>query len=405
MVVVTHEMGFARKAANRVVFMADGQIVEENDPEAFFTAPAVRPRQGLPRQDPDALTGTDSLTAPTRTDCTTGTHQRSGQHTRRKHMKVRQIGRGRRRIGARARPRPRVATAPRTVAAAAEAEAAVQGRHQVRPARPRPEGGLEVHRLRRRRRDLRRQGARPRRPATSSWSRRPSRPARDAHLDRAGRHGRRDLLDHRHAQGRRSPSPARTSSPARTCSSAPTTPPSPARRPSPARSSARSQGSTSAQKVKDKYPGVQLQEFGTYSECVAALVSKGVDALTTDNTILAGYAAQAQYKGKLKVVGKTFSEERYGIGIKKGDKATCEKINTAIAQDDLLRRRGRRPSTPTSARPGSRSTPRPTRPSRTPAPDRPTPLRYAARSAERAAYRGVLRPTPRNGRFPAWVTS
>ena len=32
MVVVTHEMGFARKAANRVVFMADGQIVEETDP-------------------------------------------------------------------------------------------------------------------------------------------------------------------------------------------------------------------------------------------------------------------------------------------------------------------------------------------------------------------------------------
>ncbi|GAA4733894.1 glutamate ABC transporter substrate-binding protein [Pedococcus ginsenosidimutans] len=91
-------------------------------------------------------------------------------------------------------------------------------------------------------------------------------------------------------------------------------------------------GSTSAQKVKDKYPGVQLQEFGTYSECVAALVSKGVDALTTDNTILAGYAAQDQYKGKLKVVGKTFSEERYGIGLKKGDKATCEKVNTAIAK-------------------------------------------------------------------------
>ena len=90
--------------------------------------------------------------------------------------------------------------------------------------------------------------------------------------------------------------------------------------------------STSAQKVKDKYPGVQLQEFGTYSECVAALVSKGVDALTTDNTILAGYASQDQYKGKLKVVGKTFSEERYGIGLKKGDKAMCEKVNTAIAK-------------------------------------------------------------------------
>lgn len=89
-------------------------------------------------------------------------------------------------------------------------------------------------------------------------------------------------------------------------------------------------GSTSAQKVKDKYPGVNLQEFGTYSECVAALVSKGVDALTTDDTILAGYAAQAQYTGKLKVVGKTFSEERYGIGLKKGDTALCQKVTDAV---------------------------------------------------------------------------
>ncbi|MFF2188358.1 amino acid ABC transporter ATP-binding protein [Streptomyces sp. NPDC058155] len=39
MVVVTHEMGFARSAANRVVFMADGQIVEEATPEQFFTNP------------------------------------------------------------------------------------------------------------------------------------------------------------------------------------------------------------------------------------------------------------------------------------------------------------------------------------------------------------------------------
>ncbi|MCZ4123780.1 amino acid ABC transporter ATP-binding protein [Streptomyces sp. H39-S7] len=39
MVVVTHEMGFARSAANRVVFMADGLIVEDRVPEEFFTAP------------------------------------------------------------------------------------------------------------------------------------------------------------------------------------------------------------------------------------------------------------------------------------------------------------------------------------------------------------------------------
>ncbi|SHE97972.1 amino acid ABC transporter ATP-binding protein [Vibrio gazogenes] len=39
MLCVTHEMGFARKVADRVIFMDQGQIVEENNPEAFFSAP------------------------------------------------------------------------------------------------------------------------------------------------------------------------------------------------------------------------------------------------------------------------------------------------------------------------------------------------------------------------------
>ena len=39
MIVVTHEMGFARKAADRVVFMADGRILEDAQPEEFFTHP------------------------------------------------------------------------------------------------------------------------------------------------------------------------------------------------------------------------------------------------------------------------------------------------------------------------------------------------------------------------------
>jgi glutamate transport system ATP-binding protein len=39
MIVVSHEMGFARKAANRVVFMADGQIVEIGTPDDFFSRP------------------------------------------------------------------------------------------------------------------------------------------------------------------------------------------------------------------------------------------------------------------------------------------------------------------------------------------------------------------------------
>ena len=39
MICVTHEMGFARKVANRVIFMDEGQIVEQNEPEAFFKNP------------------------------------------------------------------------------------------------------------------------------------------------------------------------------------------------------------------------------------------------------------------------------------------------------------------------------------------------------------------------------
>ena len=40
MVVVTHEMGFARQVADRIVFMADGQIIEEGTPDHFFDNPS-----------------------------------------------------------------------------------------------------------------------------------------------------------------------------------------------------------------------------------------------------------------------------------------------------------------------------------------------------------------------------
>ena len=62
MVVVTHEMGFARRAANRVVFMSDGAIVEDAEPVQFFDQSADRPRQGLPRQDSAPLTTTSTPT-------------------------------------------------------------------------------------------------------------------------------------------------------------------------------------------------------------------------------------------------------------------------------------------------------------------------------------------------------
>jgi glutamate transport system substrate-binding protein len=87
-------------------------------------------------------------------------------------------------------------------------------------------------------------------------------------------------------------------------------------------------GSTPAQRIKDKYPGVQLQQYDTYSACVEALKNGAVDAVTTDEVILAGYAAQSP--GAFKIVGKPFSEERYGIGLKKDDTELRKKINDAL---------------------------------------------------------------------------
>jgi glutamate transport system substrate-binding protein len=89
-------------------------------------------------------------------------------------------------------------------------------------------------------------------------------------------------------------------------------------------------GSTPAQRIKDKYPGVQLQQYDTYSACVEALKNGAIDAVTTDEVILAGYAAQSP--GAFKIVGKPFSEERYGIGLKKGDTDLRTKINDAITK-------------------------------------------------------------------------
>jgi glutamate transport system substrate-binding protein len=90
-------------------------------------------------------------------------------------------------------------------------------------------------------------------------------------------------------------------------------------------------GSTSAQNVKDKIaPKANLRENSGYSECIAALQSGAVDAVTTDDSILAGFAAQDKYKGQFKLVGEKLSNENYGIGVKKGDKATVDKINAAL---------------------------------------------------------------------------
>jgi glutamate transport system substrate-binding protein len=90
-------------------------------------------------------------------------------------------------------------------------------------------------------------------------------------------------------------------------------------------------GTTSAAYVKEHYIGkIQLQEYQTFSECVDALAKGQIDAVTTDDVILAGFAALPEYKGLLKVVGKGFTDERYGVGLPKGDSAMVAKVNDAL---------------------------------------------------------------------------
>jgi glutamate transport system substrate-binding protein len=88
-------------------------------------------------------------------------------------------------------------------------------------------------------------------------------------------------------------------------------------------------GSTSIQRIKDEYKQAKTVEFEKYSQCVDNLLNKQVDAVTTDDAILKGYAAQQP--DKLKVIGKPFSTEKYGVGLNKDDSALRGKINDILA--------------------------------------------------------------------------
>jgi glutamate transport system substrate-binding protein len=92
-------------------------------------------------------------------------------------------------------------------------------------------------------------------------------------------------------------------------------------------------GTTSSAYIKDHYKGkITLQEYPKFSDCVSALAASTVDAVSTDDVILAGFAATSQYKGKLRLIGKGFTDEQYGVGIKKGNTDLVGKVNAALKQ-------------------------------------------------------------------------
>jgi glutamate transport system substrate-binding protein len=87
-------------------------------------------------------------------------------------------------------------------------------------------------------------------------------------------------------------------------------------------------GSTPAENIRTNYPDAQLTEFDVYSKCAEALKNKQVQAVTTDNVILLGLISQDPEAFEL--VGKPFTKEPYGIGVKKGDTAFRNFINDTL---------------------------------------------------------------------------
>lgn len=88
-------------------------------------------------------------------------------------------------------------------------------------------------------------------------------------------------------------------------------------------------GSTSVQNIKDKAPEAQVLEFENYAEAFTALKAGKGDALTTDNSILYGMADQDP---NYTLVGEPFTDEPYGIALKKGDDKFTKYVNDFIKE-------------------------------------------------------------------------
>lgn len=91
-------------------------------------------------------------------------------------------------------------------------------------------------------------------------------------------------------------------------------------------------GSTSTDVLLKTNPKINLQEYASATLCVDALRAGAVDAYTSDDAILAGFASQGANKGTLSVIGKPFSALEYGVGFKHDDVAFCKKVTAALQE-------------------------------------------------------------------------
>lgn len=93
-------------------------------------------------------------------------------------------------------------------------------------------------------------------------------------------------------------------------------------------------GSTPIQYIKENHPDAKTVEFDNMAQCVEALTSGQVDAVSTDQALLIGYTTLVP--GELKVVGDRFTEEGFGIGIAKGNDSLRHYINALLTDNNAV---------------------------------------------------------------------
>ncbi|ADH69789.1 MULTISPECIES: glutamate ABC transporter substrate-binding protein [Nocardiopsis] len=97
------------------------------------------------------------------------------------------------------------------------------------------------------------------------------------------------------------------------------------------RSVCQGEGSYSAVRISEGLGiGIEQREAPSYSACIDALRAGEVDAVSTDNLILAGFLAEEP--DAFRFVNNPFTDEKYGVGLPHGDVRACEAVNRAISQ-------------------------------------------------------------------------
>lgn len=117
------------------------------------------------------------------------------------------------------------------------------------------------------------------------------------------------------------------------------------------------QGSQSTTELVDNYPGLHLTMRPRLSDCVDLLTDDKVDAVTSDAAILQAYARESRSPDKLRLAGRQFTREDWGVAMRREDTALCEDVSDAL--EDMVEtgawRRSVRDNLGTKAQLGTRT--------------------------------------------------